>query len=70
MHDPCTLCFDIKSPRKRRLAGGYAYREALISIWHHDPLKFDGKVGVRDDDSCGWFTPPETKPLSPGAGEP
>lgn len=44
MHDPLTQAFRLGS---------------WITIWHKDPLKFNpGTTYRRDDDSCGWFTPP------------
>src|SRR3990167_1211215 len=60
MHDPSTVAFDIKSPFRGKPSGMWpkGYRNTLITIWHEDPLKFDGKCGCRDDDSCGWHTPP------------
>lgn len=57
MHDPSTVAFEIRSPFKQR---GCNYRKPLVTIWHEDPLNFKGKLGCRDDDSCGWFRPPFT----------
>lgn len=45
MHDPSTVAHEIKWPIR-------------VTIWHEDPLNFKDKCGCRDDDSCGWFTPP------------
>lgn len=56
MHDPSSVCFDIKYPWKSR----HGYRDAFLTVWHEDPLDFKGKCGCRDDDSCGWFRPPMT----------
>lgn len=60
MHDPSTVAHEIKSPFRGKPSkmwpGGY--RNTLVTIWHEDPLKFVGKCGCRDDDSCGWHTPP------------
>jgi hypothetical protein len=60
MHDPSTVAFEIKSPLRRRPDQLWpkGYRPSLVTIWHEDPLNFDGKVRRRDDDSCGWHTPP------------
>ena len=60
MHDPSTVAFDIKYPWRSRPSQFWpkGYRKTFITIWHEDPLNFKGKCGVRDDDSCGWFTPP------------
>jgi hypothetical protein len=63
MHDPLTVAFEIKYPwpkwgRKGQSEWERSYRENFITIWHKDPLKFAGKCGCRDDDSCGWFRPP------------
>lgn len=58
MHDPSAVAFEIKSPIKRKsqfFAKGY--RSPLITIWHEDPMNFEGKCGGRSDDSCGWHTP-------------
>jgi hypothetical protein len=57
MHDPLTVAHQIPNyfKRARRLKSGYAYRNALVTIWHKDP-ETDGS-----DDSCGWFSPPPTK---------
>lgn len=61
MHDPSTVAFQIRSPIKRRSElWPKGYRNPLVTIWHEDPLKFEGKCGCRDDDSCGWFRPPYT----------
>lgn len=57
MHDPSTVAFEIRWPWGRRF-NGHLYRTPFITIWHEDPLDFEGKCGCRDDDSCGWFTPP------------
>src|ERR1044072_3419635 len=43
MHDPLTQAFSFGR---------------WLTIWHRDPLKFGNKICRRDDDSCGWFTPP------------
>lgn len=45
MHDPLTQAFNF----------GH-----WLTIWHRDPLNFKNKICRRDDDSCGWFTPPYT----------
>lgn len=62
MHDPSTVAFEIRYPwrayRSPRNEWERSYRAPLITIWHEDPLKFEGKCGCRDDDSCGWHTPP------------
>jgi hypothetical protein len=62
MHDPSTVAFDIKSPFRGRPSSMWpkGYRNTLITIWHEDPLNFENKCGCRDDDSCGWHTPPYT----------
>lgn len=62
MHDPCTVCFDIKRPWREKPSKFWkdGYRPTWITIWHADPLKFKIKCAVRDDDSCGWFTRPLT----------
>ena len=62
MHDPSTVAFDIKYPWKTRPSLGWpkGYRNTFITIWHEDPLNFEGKCGCRDDDSCGWSRPPMT----------
>lgn len=59
MHDPSTVAFDIKSPFKRPASKLWpkGYRPTLVTIWHEDPLNFEGKCGGRGDDSCGWSTP-------------
>ncbi len=57
MHDPSTVAFEIRFPWGRRF-NGRLYRTPFITIWHEDPMDFRGKCGCRDDDSCGWFTPP------------
>lgn len=47
MHDPLTQAFNFGR---------------WLTIWHCDPLKFiNGTTYRRDDDSCGWFTPPYSK---------
>lgn len=63
MHDPSTVAFDIKSPFRGKPSKMWpkGYRNTLVTIWHEDPLKFEGKCGCRSDDSCGWFNPPMTK---------
>ncbi len=43
MHDPLTQAFSVGR---------------WLTIWHRDPLRFENKICRRDDDSCGWFTPP------------
>lgn len=63
MHDPSTVAFDIKYPwrkygRNAKDKWARDCRASFITIWHEDPLKFAGKCGCRDDDSCGWFSPP------------
>lgn len=58
MHDPSTLAFDIKWPFGGHVFHGRRSRPLFISVWHEDPLKFEGKTDCRDDDSCGWFSPP------------
>lgn len=45
MHDPSTVAHEIKWPVR-------------VTIWHEDPLNFKDRHGCRDDDSCGWFSPP------------
>lgn len=62
MHDPSTVAFDIKYPWKSRPSKHWpkGYRNTFITIWHEDPLNFEGKCGCRDDDSCGWSNPPMT----------
>jgi hypothetical protein len=62
MHDPSTVAFEIKSPFRDRPSKMWpkGYRNMLVTIWHEDPLKFEGKWGCRSDDSCGWFNPPMT----------
>lgn len=62
MHDPDTVAFEIKSPLRGRKSKLWpkGYRNTLITIWHHDPEDFRGKICRRRDDSCGWFTPPYT----------
>lgn len=72
MHDPMTVAHEIRFPwrsdrRPRQLGesdGSYAfrrrYRESFITIWHVDPEDHSVRQGRRDDDSCGWFTPPTT----------
>jgi hypothetical protein len=62
MHDPSTVAFDIKYPWKSRPSQFWpkGYRNTFITIWHEDPLNFEGKCGCRDDDSCGWSRPPMT----------
>ena len=59
MHDPSTLAFSIRSPFRRAPDNLFksGYRPPFIDIWHEDPLKFEGKCGGRDDDSCGWHSP-------------
>lgn len=61
MHDPSTVCFDIKYPWKRWGSKSEfwpkGYRDTFITIWHEDPLNFEGKICRRDDDSCGWSGP-------------
>lgn len=62
MHDPSTVAFEIRSPIRRKsdfFKNGY--RAPLVTIWHEDPLDFEGKRGCRSDDSCGWFRPPYTE---------
>lgn len=65
MHDPSTVCFDIKYPWRRWGSKSEhwpkGYRETFLTIWHEDPLNFEGKCCVRDDDSCGWSSPPMTE---------
>lgn len=64
MHDPLTQAFDIKSPFRGRPSKFWpqGYRNSLVTIWHRDPENFcNGMVHRRDDDSCGWFTPPYTE---------
>jgi hypothetical protein len=63
MHDPSTVAFEIRSPFRQAPSQLWpkGYRPALITIWHEDPLNFEGKRGCRDDDSCGWFRPPYTE---------
>jgi hypothetical protein len=58
VHDPLTQAFSISNPFSRTTVSGDKYRKPLITIWHKDPLKFEGKICHRDDDSCGWLTPP------------
>ena len=60
MHDPMTVAFEIKSPLRGRPSKLWpkGYRNSLVTIWHRDPLRFENKICRRDDDSCGWFTPP------------
>lgn len=60
MHDPSTVAFEIKFPWGRHFHGKL-YRSPFITVWHEDPLNFEGKCGCRDDDSCGWFRPPYTE---------
>lgn len=55
-----TVAFEIRSPFKDK---SRTYRPSILTIWHVDPENFrfkngDPKLGTRDDDSCGWFTPP------------
>jgi hypothetical protein len=58
MHDPSTVAFEIKSPIRRRSDFfPKGYRKSLITIWHEDPMNFEGKCAGRSDDSCGWHTP-------------
>lgn len=61
MHDPSTVAFEIRSPIKRKSQWfPKGYRSPLITVWHEGPLRFAGKLGCRDDDSCGWSRPPYT----------
>lgn len=57
MHDAMTVAHEIHLGRRRKKSG--QYRCAFITIWHVDPEK--GSLGCRDDDSCGWFSPPYTE---------
>lgn len=62
MHDPSTVAFTIRYPWAKSVSifkdsSKHRYREAIITIWHEDPMDFTGKVGGRSDDSCGWHTP-------------
>ena len=61
MHDPSTVAFDIKFPWKRWGSKTEhwpkGFRDTFITIWHEDPLNFEGKICRRDDDSCGWSGP-------------
>jgi hypothetical protein len=57
MHDPKTVAHEIYLGPKRTRKGHY--RTPLITIWHVDPEK--NSLGCRDDDSCGWFSPPYTQ---------
>ena len=63
MHDPKTVAFDINSPIKDKPSKFWpnGYRKTLITIWHEDPCKGSFEKGTRDDDTCGWLTPPTTK---------
>lgn len=54
MHDPMTLCFQIKFPWGRKI-GNHFYFESFIDIWHVDP-ETDGS-----DDSCGYSFVKQTK---------
>ena len=62
MHDPSTVAFEIRYPwrayRNPTNAWERKYRASFITIWHEDPLKFEGRLGCRDDDSCGWSRVP------------
>lgn len=65
MHDPSTVAFQIKSPFRGKPSKFWpkGYRGTLVTIWHEDPMDFEGKCGCRrDDDSCGWFSPPYSEP--------
>ncbi len=50
MHDPLTVCFDIKYPWRGKPTkfSPKGYRDTFITIWHKDPCT-DGS-----DDSCDW----------------
>lgn len=57
MHDPMTVAHEIYLGSKRKRNGNY--KSPLITIWHVDPES--NSLGCRDDDSCGWFSPPYTE---------
>lgn len=57
MHDPMTVAHEIYLGRKKKKNGHY--RSPLFTIWHVDPET--RTLGCRDDDSCGWFSPPYTQ---------
>lgn len=57
MHDPSTVAFTIPRPWPSRWPNGRRYWPSLITIWHEDPMNYDGKERGRSDDSCGWHTP-------------
>lgn len=62
MYDPMTVAFEIKWPfggresgvRATKNAKKHKYYSRLITIWHKDPEKKNGR-DVRGDDTCGWF---------------
>jgi hypothetical protein len=51
MHDPLTVCFQIKYPWRGRKSHFFpkGFRDTFITIWHKDPCR-DGS-----DNSCDWF---------------
>ena len=56
-----TVAHEIKNPfLKPRRTGKWAYWPPLVTIWHVDPQKRKGTCCTKDDDSCGWFSPPHT----------
>lgn len=55
MHDPKTVAHEIRLPWP-----GRRYGLPILTIWHVDPEDHTVRQGRRDDDSCGWFTPPTT----------
>lgn len=55
MHDPMTVAHEIKWPFKDK----NGFKPSIITIWHVDPET--NVLGCRDDDSCGWFSPPYTE---------
>lgn len=46
MFDPLTVAWEIKYPWKHVCSNGFAYRKAIITVWHKDPCS-DGT-----DSSC------------------
>lgn len=59
MHDPKSVAHQIRWPFKDKRG----YKKSILTIWHNDPEHFrfkngERKLGCRDDDSCGWLSPP------------
>lgn len=50
-----TVAHEINYPWKNKRG----FKTSFITIWHVDPEK--NTLGCRNDDSCGWFSPPYTQ---------